>query len=64
MMNLVFVFKVAALLVGLVKIAKSNAKKESGAQNVKMTVAIVLMEHRVIGSVSYLGQVIMHHKLI
>ena len=52
-MNLVFVFKVAALLVGLVKIAKSNAKKESGAQNVKMTVAIVLMEHRVIGSVRY-----------
>ena len=64
MMNLVFVFKVAALLVGLVKIAKSNAKKESGAQNVKMTVAIVLMEHRVIGSVRYPGQVIMHQKFI
>ena len=48
MMSLVFAFKVDVLLVGLEKIVKLNVKRENGVQNAKMSVAIVLMEHRVI----------------
>ena len=47
-MSRVSVSRVDALLVGLVKIVKSNVKRENGAQNVRMIVVIVSMEHRVI----------------
>ena len=47
MMNLEFVFRVDVLLVGLVKIVKSNVKKENGDPIVKMIVVIVLMERHV-----------------
>ena len=48
MMSLVFAFKADVLPVGLVKIVKLNVRKESGVQNAKMIVEIVLMEHHVI----------------
>ena len=48
MMSLEFAFKADVLPVGLVKIVKLNVRKESGVQNAKMIVAIVLMEHHVI----------------
>ena len=48
MMSLEFAFKADVLPVGLVKIVKLNVRKESGVQNAKMIVEIVLMEHHVI----------------
>ena len=53
MMSLVFAFKADVLQVGLVKIVKLNVRKESGVQNAKMIVAIVLMEHHVIELVRF-----------
>lgn len=48
MTSLVFAFRVDVLLVILEKIVKLNVTKENGVRIVKMIVAIVLMEHRVI----------------
>ena len=53
MMSLVFAFKADVLPVGLVKIVKLNVRKESGVQNAKMIVEIVLMEHHVIELVRF-----------